>query len=42
MSSTFIESGYSHYIIIGCSVVGLVWGGINAALVSAKLSASPL
>ena len=29
-----IESGWSHYVIIGCSVVGLVWGGINAMLVS--------
>ena len=34
MSSTLIESGYSHYIIIGTSVVGLVWGGVNAMLVS--------
>jgi len=36
MSTTFIESSYSHYLIIGCSVLGLVWGGVNAALVSHK------
>ena len=29
-----IASQYSHYIIIGCSVVGLVWGGVNATFVS--------
>ena len=32
---TFIESNYSHYIICGCSVLGLVWGGVNAMFVSA-------
>ena len=29
-----IESVYSHYIILGCSVAGIVWGGINAVFVS--------
>ncbi len=29
-----IESGYSHYIIIGCAVAGIAWGGINAMFVS--------
>ena len=29
-----IASQYSHYIIIGCSVLGLVWGGVNATFVS--------
>lgn len=29
-----VQSEYSHYIIIGCSVFGLVWGGINAMFVS--------
>ena len=39
---TWIESGFSHYIIIGCSVLGLVWGGVNAVFVSLapKLAAS--
>ena len=40
-----IESGWSHYCIIGCSVVGLVWGGVNTMLVSLRnelmLLASP-
>lgn len=31
---SIIESGYSHYIIIGCSVAGIAWGGINAIFVS--------
>jgi len=31
---SIIESGFSHYIIIGCSVAGIVWGGINAVFVS--------
>ena len=34
--SELIQSGWSHYAIIGCSVVGLVWGGINAMFVSHK------
>ena len=29
-----IESSYSHYLIFGGAVVGLVWGGINAHWVS--------
>ena len=29
-----LVSEYSHFIIIGCSVLGLVWGGINAMFVS--------
>ena len=31
---SIIESNYSHYIIIGCSVGGIVWGSINAWWVS--------
>ncbi len=31
---SIIESGYSHYIIIGLSVAGIAWGGINAIFVS--------
>ncbi len=31
---TWIESGFSHYIIIGCSVLGIAWGTINAVFVS--------
>lgn len=38
-SEELIKSAYSHYIIIGCSVVGLVWGGVNAMFVSDHLSA---
>ena len=34
MSDSIIESAWSHYVIIGCSCVGLVWGGINAMFVS--------
>ena len=34
MSQELIQSAYSHYIIIGCSVGGLVWGGVNAMFVS--------
>jgi len=33
-SVSIIESNYSHYIIIGCSVGGIVWGSINAWWVS--------
>ncbi len=33
---SIIESGYSHYIIIGLSVAGIAWGGINAIFVSLK------
>ena len=29
-----IKSDYSHFIIIGCAIGGLVWGGINAMFVS--------
>jgi hypothetical protein len=29
-----IESVWSHYVIIGCASVSLVWGGINAMFVS--------
>ena len=29
-----IASNYSHYIIIGCAVGGIVWGSINAWWVS--------
>ena len=32
--SEVIVSSYSHYLIIGGAVVGLVWGGINANFVS--------
>ena len=38
MSSTetteLIESNFSHFIIIGCAIGGLVWGGVNAMFVS--------
>lgn len=34
MSTELIQSTYSHYIIIGCSVAGLAWGGVNAMFVS--------
>ena len=34
MTTEYVQSAYSHYIIIGCSVLGLVWGGINALFVS--------
>lgn len=34
MSQELIQSAYSHYIIIGCSVGGLVWGGVNAMFVN--------
>ena len=39
---SIIESVWSHYIIIGCSVVGLVWGGVNAMFVSNVLRLSSL
>lgn len=32
----FIEARFSQYIIIGCSVVALVWGAVNALWVSAR------
>lgn len=38
-SVSIIESNYSHYIIIGCSVGGIVWGSINAWWVSILLHA---
>jgi len=34
-----IESVWSHYVIIGCASVSLVWGGINAMFVSTSLIA---
>ena len=37
---TWIESGFSHYIIIGCSIGGIVWGMINAHLVSKRTKLS--
>ena len=37
-----IASGFSHYVIIGCSVFGLVWGGINAIFVSTSPRAASL
>ena len=33
-SDELMQSVYSHYIIIGCSVAGIVWGAINAHWVS--------
>ena len=37
-----IASGFSHYVIIGCSVFGLAWGGINAIFVSTSSRAASL
>ena len=37
-----IASGFSHYVIIGCSVFGLAWGGINACFVSTSSRAVSL
>ena len=34
VDNILVKSEYSHYIIIGCSIAGLVWGGINAMFVS--------
>ena len=34
VDDTLVQSVYSHYIIIGCSIAGLVWGGVNAMFVS--------
>jgi hypothetical protein len=34
MTTEFVQSAYSHYIIIGCSVLGLTWGSINALFVN--------
>ena len=34
MSASIIESTYSHFIILACSVGGIVWGSINAWWVS--------
>ena len=31
---SIIESNYSHYIIIGCSIGGILWGSLNAHWVS--------
>ena len=39
VDNILVKSEYSHFIIIGCSIAGLVWGGINAMFVS-SLSAS--
>lgn len=39
VDTILVKSEYSHFIIIGCSIAGLVWGGINAMFVS-SLSAS--
>jgi hypothetical protein len=32
-TSNVIESTYSHYVIFGCSLFALVWGGVNASMV---------
>lgn len=32
-TSNVIENTYSHYVIFGCSLFALVWGGVNAAMV---------
>ena len=42
MTTDLIASGFSHYVIIGCSVFGLVWGGINACFVSTSPRAASL
>ena len=34
VDNILVKSEYSHFIIIGCSIAGLVWGGINAMFVS--------
>lgn len=34
VDNLLVKSEYSHFIIIGCSIAGLVWGGINAMFVS--------
>ena len=41
VDNLLVKSEYSHYIIIGCSIAGIVWGGINAMFVS-NLSATTL
>ena len=33
---TYAESQYSHFIIIGLSVLGITWGGINGLMVSSN------
>jgi len=43
MTTDLIASGFSHYVILGCSVFGLVWGGINACFVNnVKLEADQI
>ena len=42
MSTELIQSVYSHYIIIGCSIAGLVWGGVNAMFVSDYFTHQPM
>jgi len=34
VDTILVKSEYSHFIIIGCSIAGLVWGGINAMFVN--------
>jgi len=34
VDNLLVKSEYSHFIIIGCSIAGLVWGGVNAMFVN--------
>lgn len=36
-STPLIASEWSHYVIFGCSIFAILWGGINALMVSLKL-----
>jgi hypothetical protein len=36
-AATAIQSNFSHYIIFGCGVFGLIWGIINIIEVSTVL-----
>jgi hypothetical protein len=33
-ATPLIASEWSHYVIFGCSIFAILWGGINAMIVS--------
>ena len=36
-ATPLIASEWSHYVIFGCSIFAILWGGLNAMMVSLQL-----
>ena len=41
-ATPLIASVWSHYVIFGCSIFAILWGGINAMMVSSVKDSSLL